>query len=136
VALARRFREAEGLLIAQMAGRLGRSPATIKVLLLRPHPKRRADGEGTRRWGVPALRRHPAALRQGGRLPVLRALPSQRDPAEVDVEYEFEPPPLRPVRFAGWVGEIILGGAALRYRASDQPHAGPAARPYPGPVSC
>jgi transcriptional regulator with XRE-family HTH domain len=31
VALARHFREAEGLSIAQVAERLGRSPATIKA---------------------------------------------------------------------------------------------------------
>ena len=31
VALARHFREAEGLLIGQIADRLGRSPATIKA---------------------------------------------------------------------------------------------------------
>jgi len=31
VALARHFREAEGLSIAEIAGRLGRSPATIKA---------------------------------------------------------------------------------------------------------
>jgi DNA-binding MurR/RpiR family transcriptional regulator len=30
VAVARHYREAEGLSIAQIAGRLGRSPATIK----------------------------------------------------------------------------------------------------------
>jgi DNA-binding NarL/FixJ family response regulator len=31
VALARHFREAEGLTIAQIADRLGRSPATVKA---------------------------------------------------------------------------------------------------------
>jgi DNA-binding NarL/FixJ family response regulator len=36
VARARHFREAEGLSIAQIADRLGRSPATVKALLLRP----------------------------------------------------------------------------------------------------
>jgi hypothetical protein len=36
VALARHFREAEGLSIAQIAERLGRSPATGQCLLLRP----------------------------------------------------------------------------------------------------
>jgi AraC-like DNA-binding protein len=36
VALARHFREAEGLSIAQIAGRLGRSPATIKAYFYDP----------------------------------------------------------------------------------------------------
>ena len=36
VALARHFREAEGLSITQIADRLGRSPATIKAYFLRP----------------------------------------------------------------------------------------------------
>ena len=36
VALARHFREAEGLLIAQIADRLGRSPATVKAYFYDP----------------------------------------------------------------------------------------------------
>jgi hypothetical protein len=36
VALARHFREAEGLSIAQIAERLGRSPATIKAYFYDP----------------------------------------------------------------------------------------------------
>ena len=36
VALARHFREAEGLSIAQVADRLGRSPATIKAYFYDP----------------------------------------------------------------------------------------------------
>lgn len=36
VALARHFREAEGLSIAQIADRLGRSPATIKAYFYDP----------------------------------------------------------------------------------------------------
>jgi DNA-binding NarL/FixJ family response regulator len=36
VALARHFREAEGLSIAQIAHRLGRSPATIKAYFYDP----------------------------------------------------------------------------------------------------
>ena len=36
VALARHFREAEGLSIAQIAGRLGRSPATVKAYFYDP----------------------------------------------------------------------------------------------------
>src|SRR5437763_13321180 len=36
VALARHFRESEGLSIAQIAGRLGRSPATIKAYFYDP----------------------------------------------------------------------------------------------------
>ena len=36
VALARHYREAEGLSIAQIAERLGRSPATVKVYFYDP----------------------------------------------------------------------------------------------------
>jgi AraC-like DNA-binding protein len=36
VAVARHYREAEGLSIAQIAGRLGRSPATIKAYFYDP----------------------------------------------------------------------------------------------------
>jgi DNA-binding NarL/FixJ family response regulator len=36
VALARHFREAEGLSIAQIADRLGRSPATVKAYFYDP----------------------------------------------------------------------------------------------------
>jgi hypothetical protein len=36
VALARHFREAEGLSIAEIAGRLGRSPATVKAYFYDP----------------------------------------------------------------------------------------------------
>ena len=36
VALARHFREAEGLAIAEIAARLGRSPATIKAYFYDP----------------------------------------------------------------------------------------------------
>ena len=65
VALARHFREAEGLSIAQIAERLGRSPATIKAYF--DH----LMGEGARAQGalrgrVPGLRRvYPAAQRKG-----------------------------------------------------------------------
>src|SRR5213082_1755826 len=84
VALARHFREAEGLSVAQIADRLGRSPATIKTYFL----TRRGEGpggQGSVRRRVPRLRRlHTGAERQGRRLRVLQALPSGRDRAAVD----------------------------------------------------
>jgi DNA-binding NarL/FixJ family response regulator len=40
VALARRFRDAEGLSMAQIAERLGRSPATIKAHFYDPTGRR------------------------------------------------------------------------------------------------
>jgi AcrR family transcriptional regulator len=75
VALARHFRDAEGFSIAQIAARLGRSPATIKAYFHDPTGEK-ARAEGSLRGGVPRLRRvHAAAQRQGRRVPVLQALP-------------------------------------------------------------
>jgi hypothetical protein len=54
-------------------------------VLLRPHRREGAGGQGPLRRRVPGLRRlHPAAQRQGRRLRLLQALSSRRDPAEVD----------------------------------------------------
>jgi len=60
-ALARHYREAEGLSIAQIADRLGRSPATVKALLLRPERREGQGGQGPLRGCVPRLRRLHAA---------------------------------------------------------------------------
>ena len=49
VALARHYREAEGLSIAQIAGGLGRSPATIKAYFYDPsHANKRPTDSPTR----------------------------------------------------------------------------------------
>ncbi|MGZ4322899.1 MAG: helix-turn-helix domain-containing protein [Solirubrobacteraceae bacterium] len=49
VALARHFREAEGLSIAQIAKRLGRSPATVKAYFYDPsHANKRPTDSPTR----------------------------------------------------------------------------------------
>src|SRR5436305_15218843 len=65
VALARHFREAEGLSIAQIAERLDRSPARVQALLLRPHGGEGAGGQGTIRrrvrWLWAAGPGHPAS---------------------------------------------------------------------------
>ena len=67
VALARHFREAEGLSIAQIADRLGRSPATVKAYFYDP------TGEKARAFK--ARRVHRAAQRQGRRVRVLQGVP-------------------------------------------------------------
>ena len=57
VALARHFREAEGLSIAQIADRLGRSPATVKAYFYDPSDanKRPTDSWRANAWtGCPA----------------------------------------------------------------------------------
>jgi hypothetical protein len=85
VALARHLREAEGVSITQIADRLGRSKATIKAYFYDPTGEKARAVKARYVGGVSRLRRlHPAAQRQGRRLPVLQALPPGRDPAEVD----------------------------------------------------
>src|SRR5438477_10685279 len=77
VALARHFREAEGLSIAQVADRLGRSPATVKAYFYDPTREKARGGQGAIPGGVPGLRRlHAAAQQQRRRLPVLQAVPA------------------------------------------------------------
>src|SRR2546423_13341342 len=49
VALARHFREAEGLSIAQVADRLGRSPATIKAYFYDPSDANKSPSDGPAR---------------------------------------------------------------------------------------
>ena len=76
VALARHFREAEGLSIAQIADRLGRSPATVKAYFYDPTGEKARAVKARYVGRVPRLRRlHPAAQRQGRRLRVLQGLP-------------------------------------------------------------
>ena len=85
VALAHHVRETEEMSIAQIADRLGRSPATIKGVLLRPDGRESQCSHGPLSGAVPGLWRvHPSAQRQGRRLRVLQALSSRRDQAEVD----------------------------------------------------
>jgi hypothetical protein len=58
VALARHYREGEGLSIARIADRLGRSPATIKAYFYDPSDanKRPTDSPRADAWaGCPAL---------------------------------------------------------------------------------
>ena len=84
VALARHYREFEGLSIRQIADRLGRSPATIKAYFYDPTGEGEG-GQGPLPGGVPRLRGvHPAAQRQRGRLRVLQGLPPGRDRAALD----------------------------------------------------
>jgi AcrR family transcriptional regulator len=71
VALARHYREFEGLSIRQIADRLGRSPATIKAYFYDPMGEKARAVKAPLRRGVPWLRRlHAAAQRQGRRLRV------------------------------------------------------------------
>ena len=85
VALARHYREFEGLSIRQIADRLGRSPATIKAYFYDPTGEKARAVKARYRGGVPGLRRvHAAAQRQGRRVGVLQGLPSGRDRAPLD----------------------------------------------------
>jgi hypothetical protein len=84
VALAHHFREAEGLSIAEIAERLGRSPTTIKAYFYDPTGEK-ARAVKARYVGVPRVRRpHRLPRRQGRRLRVLQALPPRRDRAHAN----------------------------------------------------
>ena len=85
VALARHFREAEGLSIGQIADRLGRSPATIKAYFYDPTGEK-ARAVKARYVGVC---RGCGAYTQprngkGDAYRYCKRVPSRRDPAEVD----------------------------------------------------
>jgi AraC-like DNA-binding protein len=71
VALARHFREAEGLSIAQIADRLGRSPATVKAYFYNPSDANKGPSwEREVKAGGRELRSHPpAAASRGDVLP-------------------------------------------------------------------
>jgi AcrR family transcriptional regulator len=85
VALARHYREFEGLSIRQIADRLGRSPATVKAYFYDPTGEKARAVKRRYQGGVPRLRRlHPAAERQGRRLRLLPGLPPRGDRAALD----------------------------------------------------
>jgi AraC-like DNA-binding protein len=66
VALAQHYRYAEGLSIAQIAGRLGRSRATIKAYFYDPTGETARAVKARYQGCMPRLRRvHPATQRQG-----------------------------------------------------------------------
>src|SRR5436305_13550904 len=71
VALARHYREAEGLSIAQIAERLGRAPATIKAYFYDPSDANKGPSwEREAEPGGRELRSHPpAAASRGDVLP-------------------------------------------------------------------
>jgi hypothetical protein len=71
VALARHYREAEGLSIAQIAERLGRSPATVKAYFYDPSDANKGPSwERKAEPGGRELRSHlPAAVSRGDVLP-------------------------------------------------------------------
>ena len=71
VALARHFREADGLSIAQIAARLGRSPATVKAYFYDPSEANKGPSwEREVKAGGRELRSHlPAAAPRGEILP-------------------------------------------------------------------
>ena len=68
VALARHFREAEGLSIAQIADRLGRSPATVKAYFYDPSNANKRPTDTPRGQRQP---RRSAAQPHGRSLPAL-----------------------------------------------------------------
>jgi hypothetical protein len=82
---ARYFREVEGLSIAQIADRLGRSPATIKAYFYDPTGEK-ARAVKARYLGVcRGCGAHTQPRNgKGDGLPVLQAVTPRSDPAEVD----------------------------------------------------
>ena len=127
VALARHYREAEGLSIAQIAGRLGRSPATVKAYFYDPTGEK-ARAVKARYVGVC---RGCGAYTQprngkGDAYAYCKALPPWRERAPLD------PPPrarcdarmARPLRTAAVVVRLVAHTrASTRQRAARAPRA-------------
>ena len=83
-ALARHYRDEEGLSIAEIARRLGRAEATVKAYLYDPTGEK-ARREAPLSGRMPTMRRpHPATQRQRRRLRVLQGVPAGRDRTRVD----------------------------------------------------
>src|SRR3954449_3880512 len=82
-ALARHYRDAEQLPLAEIARRLGRAPATVKAYLYDPPAQRRARSRPATAATAAAAAPTPARATQGQRLPLLPALPARRGRAEV-----------------------------------------------------
>ena len=83
--LARHYRDQEGLTIAEIARRLGRSEGTVKRLSIRSDRRKGARGQGALPGRLPGLRRaYRATERQGRRVQLLQALPSRGDRAAMD----------------------------------------------------
>ena len=131
VALARHYREFEGLSIRQIADRLGRSPATVKAYFYDPTGEKARAVKARYVGRVPRLRRvHPAAQRQGRRLRVLQGLPSRRDRAPLDAASECSrrcssgDRPLREVadvlRLVAHARSVGVGGEALKRLAEGE----------------
>jgi AraC-like DNA-binding protein len=85
VALARHYRRQESLTIAQIADRLGRSPATVKAYFYSPTGEKSAGGPGALSGCLPGLwRADPAAQWQRRRVRVLQSLSSGRNRTPLD----------------------------------------------------
>ena len=84
-ALARHYRDEEGLSIAAIARRLGWAEATVKAYLYDPLGEKDTRGQGALPGRLPGLRRvDQRAQWQGGRVCLLQALPSWDDRAAMD----------------------------------------------------
>jgi|ERR1019366_1000384 AraC-like DNA-binding protein len=85
VALARHFREAEGLSIAQIADRLGRSPATVKAYFYDPTGEKARAVKARYRGVCRGCGGYTQPRNwQGRRIRVLQGVPSRRDSAALD----------------------------------------------------
>ena len=117
VALARHYREYEGLSIRGDRGPSRSVAADDQSVLLRPYGREGAGGQGPLPGRVPGLRRlHPAAQRQGRRLRVLQGLPPGRDRAALDprARGRGDARVAPPVRDAAVLVRVVGGARAPR----------------------